>query len=516
MIIAGIRLNFFLSVILLFFSLFSFAQATSSPYSRYGLGEINARTYGQGFALGGTTIALQNDTIPMFFINTSNPASYAGVQLTTAELGMKYNRVRLESSDTKKNLNNASFGYVSIAFPFKKWWGGSFGLLPYSSVGYNLVDQQEIANIGKVNFKYEGTGGISQAYFGTGLKPFYGLPKMYQRSTKYQRLMSWKKADNTLKSREEKYEDYLSAKHKLNTRKFLRSAAFGGNLSYLFGSIENKRYSIFTGVNSFSTETGTATRIGDIYLDYGFQIGYTVDSVKSRNPRYNRDSARYDVRYDSVVKYNYRDLKENVQFLFGLNFAAQKDIRAKIDSLSVNYYTSSQGFTQTKDTVEIVEGHKGTITLPLSFGVGFAFKKGYRWMVAADFAMQNWSSYQAFNSNQGLKNSMRTSLGIQYVPDARAVGIRKYFRRVHYRIGGHYSQTALELKNTGLTEIGISAGLGFPVGGNYILKSFSMVNMGVEVGQHGTTANGLIREQYIKTTLSFTINDRWFQKPKID
>ncbi|MDF2435870.1 MAG: hypothetical protein K0Q95_246 [Bacteroidota bacterium] len=516
MIITSIRLNFLITVILLFSTLLSFSQATSSPYSRYGLGEINNKTFGQGFAMGGTTIALQNDTIPMFFINTTNPASYAGVQMTTAELGMKYNRVRLESTDTKKNLNNASFGYVSIAFPFKKWWGGSFGLLPYSSVGYNLVDQQELANIGKVSFKYEGTGGLSQAYFGTGLKPFYGLPRMLQASSKYQRLLSWKHADNTLKSREEKYDDYLKAKHKMNTRKFLRSAAFGGNVSYLFGSVEHKRYSIFTGANTFSTETGTAIRVGDIYMDYGFQIGYTVDSVRTRNPLYNRDSARLDNRYDSVKKYNYRDLKENVQFLFGANFAAQKDIKAKIDSLSVNYFTSSQGFDITKDTVELVEGHKGTITLPLSFGVGFAFKKGYRWMVAADFAMQNWSAYRAFNTNNDLKNSMRASLGIQYVPDARAVGMKKYFRRIHYRIGGHYSQTALELKNTRLTELGVSAGLGFPVGGNYILRSFSMVNMSVEVGQHGTTANGLIREQYLKTTLSFTINDRWFQKPKID
>lgn len=516
MIIKSIRLNFFLTVVLSLISLFSFSQATSSPYSRYGLGDINNKVFGQGFALGGTTIALQNDTIPLFFINTANPASYSGVQLTTAEFGVNYNRIRLESSETKKNFNNASFGYVAIAFPFKKWWGGSFGLIPYSSVGYNVKDQEEIMNVGKVNFKYEGSGGISQAYFGTAIKPMYGLPRMYQHSAKYKRLMSPRGSDNILKTREERYHDYLTAKHRMNARKFLKSASFGGNVSYLFGNIYNTRSAIFSSGNTFNTRTGTTTRMGDVYFDYGFQIGYTVDSIRTRNPHYNRDSARVDPRYDSVMKHKFRDLKDNVQFLFGINFAAQTDVKAKIDSLSVNYYTSSAGYDIIKDTVEFVDGHKGTITLPLSFGVGFAFKKGYRWMLAADYSMQNWSSYQAFNYNSNLKNSMRTSLGLQYVPDIRATGMKHYFKRVHYRIGGHYSQTALELKNSQLTEIGISAGLGFPVGGNYILRSFSMVNIGVELGQRGTTTNGLIKEQYFKTTLSFTMNDRWFQKPKVD
>jgi len=447
----------------------------------------------------------------MLFINTTNPASYSGVQLTTAELGVNYNRLRLQSSDTRKNVNNSSFGYVSIAFPLKKWCGGSFGLIPYSSVGYNLSDNETITNVGNVDYRYEGTGGMSQAYFGLALKPFYGLPRMFMASPKHARLLS-----KNNKTREEIYDDWRKDKSTLNRKKLLKSLSIGGNVSYLFGNIENKRYSIFSSPNTFNTRTGTTTRFGDVYFDYGFQIAYTIDSLRKRNPKYDRDSARLDPSYDSVVKYKYRNLGENVQILFGATFAAQTEVNAKIDSLAVTYYTSSLGYDIIKDTVEFVEGHKGSVTLPLSFGVGIGFKKGTRWLVAADFAMQNWSSYQAFNQSQGFKNSMRISAGAQYVPNLQATGRNNYFKRVNYRFGGHYAQTALELKNSRLTEYGITAGLGFPVAGSFLMKSFSMVNIGVELGERGTTNNGLVKEQYFKATLGFTINDRWFQKTKFD
>lgn len=489
---------------------FSIAQSTNSPYSRYGIGDIGNKVYGQGFALGGTTIAYQNDTTAMYFINTSNPASYAGMRLTTVELGVNYNRIRLLSSETQKNMNNASFGYISIAFPFKKWWGGSLGLIPYSSVGYNIKDEQTITNIGTVKLLYEGTGGLSQAYFGNGITPMIGLQKKYLKSEKHAALISKKD-----KLPQQVYDDYRKDKKKQNVRKLLKTAAVGANVSYLFGNIENRRSSVFNTSNTFNTRTSTVARVADIYADYGFQIGYMIDSLRYKNPRYDKDSARLDPSYDSIAKYKFRDLEKNVQILFGVNFAAQTDLNARIDSLSVNYYTSGAGFDFVKDTVEYIEGHKGKITFPLTFGFGLALKKGDRWLVAGDFAMQNWSSYQAFGQSQGLKNSMRISVGTQFVPNSKAP-IKQYFKRVHYRIGGRYTQTALELKNSRLSEYAVSFGLGFPVGRNYLLQNFSMVNMSVEIGQRGTTTNGLIKEQFIRTTLGFTINDRWFVKPKID
>ncbi len=466
--------------------------ATSSPYSRYGIGNVNNRSNGQSFAMGGTGIALQNDTIPMFFINTANPASYSSIRLTTADIGINYTRMQLQNTTDKQTLNSAALGYISLAFPIKKWWGASVGLVPFSSVGYKVTDEKLIDFVGKAEYLYEGKGGVNQLYFGNGFKPLYGLPRMFLRSEKYRRLASKSYADNTPKSDSAYRADQYRIKQILKSKKSWQAFSIGFNASYLFGQIDHSRKDIFaSNSGSYNTSSATTTRFSDVYLDYGVQYAKVLDSLRGR------------------------DLKENVKWMVGATFAAQSNLNAKIDTLSYNYYYNSGGYEIIRDTIENIQDSKGKVTFPLSFGVGAAFKKGERWTVAADFAMQNWSSYSAFNQTGGLKNSMRVSLGMQWIPNPKA-GQGKYLSRVNYRLGGRYAQTALELKSSQLTETAVTIGFGFPVGRNYLLQNFSMINIGVEAGQRGTINNGLIKESFIKATIGFTINDRWFVKPKYD
>jgi len=499
-------------------------MATSSPYSRYGVGDVYGRTLSQGFALGGTTIAVQNDTTAIFFINPANPASYSNLRLTTAELGLNYSRLQLQNQTTKSVTNSASLGYITLAFPIRKWWwGASIGLIPYSSVGYKVSDQQNITNVGKVDFLYEGSGGFNQAYFGNAIKPFYWVPKLFLKSNTYKGLISKVKSDGTLKTANELKQDREKAEQLYRHKKRWEEVSVGANVSYLFGSIENTGRTLFPGnYFGFNTKTSTVRRVNDFCFDYGAQYAFTIDSIKRKKYVddtvffHNPDSIYISKKLDPQNPRVKREMKEKVKILFGATFTAQTNVNAKIDSLSYSYFVNSAGYEIIKDTVVNVEGVKGNITLPLSFGFGLGFKKGDRWLLAADFAIQNWSSYQAFNQTNGLKNSMRTSLGLQYIPDSKAIGLNNYYKRLNYRMGLRYYQTAIEIKNTQLQEYALSIGIGFPVGRNYILQTFSMVNIGVEFGTRGTTGNGLIKENFMKATLGFTINDRWFQKPKFD
>ena len=110
------------------------------------------------------------------------------------------------------------------------------------------------------------------------------------------------------------------------------------------------------------------------------------------------------------------------------------------------------------------------------------------------------------------------SMGIQYVPNKNAGKGESYFKKIFYRAGFRYTDTYLDLRNTALKDYTITFGAGFPlrkikVGETY---SQSIVNVGIELGQRGTTDNQLIRERYMRVVVGFTLNDRWFIKRKYD
>ena len=60
-------------------------------------------------------------------------------------------------------------------------------------------------------------------------------------------------------------------------------------------------------------------------------------------------------------------------------------------------------------------------------------------------------------------------------------------------------------------DIGVSLGLGLPVGG-----SASSINVGFELGKRGTTTAGLVQENYYNIYVSFSLSERWFIKRKYD
>ncbi|HET6225013.1 MAG TPA: hypothetical protein VFF27_01955 [Bacteroidia bacterium] len=484
---SSVRTHYLLTIILSlsFIAHCSFGQSsnTSSPYSRYGVGDLIGKGFAQGFALGGTHIALQNDSTFIFFINNGNPASYVNTSLTTAELGLNYSIVELQNAKTKNIAPNAALAYVSMAFPVKKWWGSSIGLIPFSTVGYSISDHHDLASAGDIEYRYEGSGGINQAYWGNSIKPLYGLPETFLKSERFQRLKAAK--------------DTNRIKQILNARKRAQGLSLGMNVSYLFGNIQNSKRSIFATSSTpfLNTRSLTSSRISDIFLDYGLQYGFSIDTLHGKR------------------------LKDNIKIMVGATFSAQTNVNARLDTLSYSYYYGSSGDEVLKDTIRLSTDSKGKITFPLSFGFGLGFRKGEKWLAVTDFAIQNWSSYRAFNQSQDLKNSMRISAGVQYIPNPRHVPKRQmegYYKHIQYRIGARYGKTALELKNTQLNEYALTIGAGLPVGKDYRLANFSMVNVGLEFGERGTISNGLIRERFMKVSVGFTINDRWFVKPKID
>ena len=64
---------------------------------------------------------------------------------------------------------------------------------------------------------------------------------------------------------------------------------------------------------------------------------------------------------------------------------------------------------------------------------------------------------------------------------------------------------------TDITDINFSFGLGLPM-----RRTKTTANIGVQMGRRGTKENNLVKEEYIKFLATFTFNDKWFTKRKIE
>ncbi|MEO7211924.1 hypothetical protein [Mucilaginibacter sp.] len=149
---------------------------TSSPYSRYGLGDLSPTVLPQQAAMGGIGAAI-NKINSYNYINFLNPAAYSSINYTVIDAGISSNINTLSKSGAS-NQTNASFRLSHVAFgiPLSKRSALSFGLLPYTELGYNY--RQSKANFGTgmpadtnaVNYLYSGDGGLSKAYIGYGVR----------------------------------------------------------------------------------------------------------------------------------------------------------------------------------------------------------------------------------------------------------------------------------------------------------------------------------------------------------
>lgn len=147
----------------LFLSVVSFAQqGTSSPYSYYGIGDVRYKGTAEMRSMAG--IAVEQDSI---HLNMDNPASYANLKLTTFSIGGSYNTTKMKAGSVTEDATRTTLDYLAVGLPLGKL-GVGFGLIPYSSVGYQIQSLSS-ADAG-VNSRYDGSGGLNKAFIGAAYK----------------------------------------------------------------------------------------------------------------------------------------------------------------------------------------------------------------------------------------------------------------------------------------------------------------------------------------------------------
>lgn len=232
---------------------------TSSPYSQFGLGDLKGSLLPQNRAMGGISMGIRK---PGLYdnINLANPASYSTLQLTTFDVGASLDILRLSKAGiTGDRQVNSTLSHINFGVPVNRYSAVSFGLVPYSDLGYQFVNSG-LVDTTQVNYTYGGEGGISKAYMGYGFR--------------------------------------------IN-----KNLSLGFNFAYLFGSLKQTR--AFEFVNEASTAFNSRTQynnsVGGLSYDIGLQysadissktkfiFGYTGNTGHSLNSKNSSVTTRYRI-----------------------------------------------------------------------------------------------------------------------------------------------------------------------------------------------------------------------------
>ncbi len=218
---------FLVCLLLLSGTVLSYGQNnTSSPFSRYGYGDLNDNVPGAYRALGGVGIGMRNNKV----INPAQPASYTACDSLTFMFDIAASGMwdRYTDATGKHDKGNGNLEYVTIQVPlWKRWIAASVGVTPFSSVGYSFSLKDSINSDYHYTTTYQGTGGITQVYGGLSFN-----------------ILNW--------------------------------FAAGANLYYMFGTVSNARALAFTeGLKS--TSQYRTINVSDVRLRYGAQLFHTFE-----------------------------------------------------------------------------------------------------------------------------------------------------------------------------------------------------------------------------------------------
>ncbi|MBI4945967.1 MAG: hypothetical protein HY840_06160 [Bacteroidetes bacterium] len=266
----------------------------------------------------------------------------------------------------------------------------------------------------------------------------------------------------------------------------IKKLYFGVNVSYLFGDlVYSGRDSFPVSSNHMNTKVIQTSKVNDLYYTFGMQY---------RQP-----------------------LQKGWSVTLGATGSMKTNVNAEETIFAANY-KNQNGIEVDRDTILYEQGKAEIISIPMTIGGGIVLKKSEKLLLGFDYSRQNWSTFTSLDGSSLLKNSQKIAVGIQFVPNKNAGKGESYLKKIFYRAGFRYTDTYLNLRNTAIKDYTITFGAGFPLrkikaGETY---SQSIINIGVELGQLGTTDNQLLKERYMKVVLGFTLNDRWFIKRKYD
>ncbi|MDR1527543.1 MAG: hypothetical protein LBS46_07760 [Dysgonamonadaceae bacterium] len=253
---------------------------------------------------------------------------------------------------------------------------------------------------------------------------------------------------------------------------FLKRLSLGVNVGYLFGDITHERTNTYSTSTSFISSWPDSLRMSGLTYEFGLQY---------------------------VQK-----LSKNSEVVLGVVYAPKITTHTEVMFDSINYDAQGQitGYPVYYSTQDSV------CQMPETFGVGITYRKLNKLTVGADFRYEKWAEAKFYDQTNYLTNRMKINAGMEYIPNLMK---NQLLSKIHYRAGAYFANSyIIDSNGSKYNEYGVSVGFGIPM-----VDRRSFVNMAFEYSRLAPQKTASMSEQYFKLTLSYTFNELWFFKRKL-
>ena len=448
------RLAFVVSFIIISINL---SAQVNSPYSRYGIGDLNGSNHIISRGMGGIRAAyadgLSNNVGQS--VNFGNPATYGSFYMISYDLALLVDSRTLVSKIPDGKNNSIYFipNYIAIGMPLskKKGLGLAFGIKPVSKINYQIITRARSAgdSIGTI---YEGTGGLNQAFVGIGKK--------------------WK------------------------------NLQVGLNTGYAFGrkEISTKKTFLNDTIAYNSSNSETTTNFGNVFLHLGLQYEF---SVYKKINKITKSTQNYLLRFGATSS-----LQQNLN-------ATQKIHK---ETFAINSVGASIGIdtvliqNNIKGTVVLPATYEAGFVLHKTLNNTSGLFE--LWSLGVEYSTTQWKNYRFYGQPDALNNSWMVKIGGQISPNPQAQ--RNYLNNVNYRLGFNFGQDYVNADGNGLKTMSASFGAGFPIRKWRAYETqFTVLQTAFQIGKRGSGSNN-VTENFLQFTFGLSLNDNWFIKRKYD
>ena len=252
----------------------------------------------------------------------------------------------------------------------------------------------------------------------------------------------------------------------------------------------------------------------------GADVNYNFGKIETNNFEYITDISIGTRELNSVdlsgVNFNLgmmyqTKINKKVSFFSSLNYSLESTLKAEnTRNIATALYGSNFDLVII-DVLDDVKTEKN-LKIPSKYNAQAGFGEARKWLVGVGYTFQEAGSLNNnYNSldNVTYEKHSKYSIGGYYIPNYNSFS--NYAKRITYRGGFRFENTGLVIHSEPIEDMALTLGVGLPLTG-----TFSNVNVGLEFGKRGTTAAKLVEENYANVSVSFSLNDRWFEKRKFN